>query len=717
MDNENKNRDMELDEFKKLVGDDTDLELDNIDVDSILMEYGSAPLPRQNKSEKIEIIKPAEPEEIEDEADEELPEQVIPIKQPEQQKPQPKEIKNDIKKEIASGVDEVINKKEREKERNGKKIPRSVEERSAVKMAHEYEETVRAEEQEQIKEKKRVCSTDLRAFRRLMPADASNRAKSAVKYYRIRSIITAVLTIIAWYITAAPTYLWKLPEAITYMEHPYTYLFILAALQIFSMLTSVSIIADGLRFLVRGHLKMECIVSISSIVTLIHTVLIMLKPDWGGFLPYTCVSIFTMFISLSVRCKRYEAVYRVCKAASLSGGKFSLIKGMEDADSKVKTVYKTVPGALEQEFMDMILEEDQSEKLMRFYAPLVIVISLVFAILASFGTGYGKGFFWCLSAIMSVAYPCGIAMSFVYPFSKASIRLSQLGAAIAGSEGMKNLKDVHAAIVTDHDIFPTKMINVAPVTTFSSFAPEKVNLCALSVLNASGSGLYDAFIANLPRQPMNLPVAESFEFFETGGMSAYVNSEKVLIGTSNFILRMGIRIPEGVNAKSSVFVAVNMQLAGAYTIKYDSQLSVKRALTYMVKRKLIPVLAVRDFNITPQMVETRFKVNPDNVGYPEIEERIAYSGMKDERDDKTCAVMAIDSMNNYSETLSAGKRVAAASKLNMILGVISAVVGVPLVFYLLYTGAASSVTPFNVLYYLVLWMIPIALASIGVSRR
>jgi len=110
-------------------------------------------------------------------------------------------------------------------------------------------------------------------------------------------------------------------------------------------------------------------------------------------------------------------------------------------------------------------------------------------------------------------------------------------------------------------------------------------------------------------------------------------------------------------------------------------------------------------------------VNPDNVGYPEIEERIAYSGMKDERDDKTCAVMAIDSMNNYSETLSAGKRVAAASKLNMILGVISAVVGVPLVFYLLYTGAASSVTPFNVLYYLVLWMIPIALASIGVSRR
>ncbi len=710
MDNENKSRDMELDEFKKMIGDDDKLELENIDVDSILMEYGSGKVPSEKQEPETE-------EDANTPEEEEIPEQVIHIRSSEPQKPQNLERKKDIKTEIANGVDAVMSKKEQEKERNGKKIPRYVEERSAVKMTHEYEEVIRETAQEQLKEKKRVCSTDLRTFRRLMPADASNRAKSAVKYYRIRSIIVAVLTVIAWYITAAPTYLWKLPSAITYMENPYIYLFILTVIQIAAMLTSVSIIADGFRFLVKGQLKMECIVSLSSLVTLLHTVMIMIKPSWGGFLPYTCVSVFTMFISLSVRCKRYEIVHRVCKTASLSGGKFALIKGMEDADSKVKTVYKTVPGALEQEFMDMVLEEDASEKLMRFYAPLVMVISLVFSILASFGTGYGQGFLWCLSAILSVAYPCGIAMSHVYPFSKASIRLSQLGCAIAGSEGTNNLKDIHAAIVTERDIFPTKMINVAPATTFSSFAPEKVNLCALSVLNASGSGLYDAFIANLPRQPMNLPVAESFEFFETGGMSAYVNSEKVLIGTANFILRMGIRIPEGVTTKNTVFVAVNMQLAGAYAVKYDSQLSVKRSLTYMVKRKLIPVLAVRDFNVTPQLVEARFKISPDNIGYPDIEERIAYSGMKDERDDKTCAVMAIDSMNNYSETLSAGKRVASASRLNMILGAVSAVIGVPLVFYLLYTGAASSVTPFNVLYYLVLWMIPVALTSAGVSRR
>lgn len=65
---------------------------------------------------------------------------------------------------------------------------------------------------------------------------------------------------------------------------------------------------------------------------------------------------------------------------------------------------------------------------------------------------------------------------------------------------------------------------------------------------------------------MSLPAVEGFEFFETGGMGAYVNGEKVLLGTANFILRMGIRVAEGINLKNGVFVAINMRLQASFRL-------------------------------------------------------------------------------------------------------------------------------------------------------
>ena len=203
-----------------------------------------------------------------------------------------------------------------------------------------------------------------------------------------------------------------------------------------------------------------------------------------------------------------------------------------------------------------------------------------------------------------------------------------------------------------------------------------------------------------------------------GGIAnVYVNGEKVLLGTANFILRMGIRVAEGINLKNGVFIAINMQFAGVFSIKYDSQPSVRRSLTYMVKHKIVPVLAVRDFNINPQLVETRFKLNPDHFGYPDLEERIAYSAIRNTDMEEDCAVLAVDNLHSFGEAISSGKRVQNSVKLNRVLGLISACLGVPLTFYLLFMQGYSAVTPYNMFYYLLLWLCPVLLSSFGATRR
>ena len=180
---------------------------------------------------------------------------------------------------------------------------------------------------------------------------------------------------------------------------------------------------------------------------------------------------------------------------------------------------------------------------------------------------------------------------------------------------------------------------------------------------------------------------------------------------------MGIRVAEGINLKNGVFIAINMQFAGVFSIKYDAQPSVRRSLTYMVKHKIVPVLAVRDFNITPQLVETRFKLNPDSFGYPELEERIAYSAIRNTDMEEDCAVLAVDNLHSFGEAISSGKRVQSSVKLNRVLGYISACLGMPLVFYLLFMQSYAVVTPANMFYYILLWLCPVLLSAFGANRR
>ncbi len=616
-----------------------------------------------------------------------------------------------LQNEIARQVDAAMD----ERRENSGKLP---------KLGKKGEEYVEAPESQPVYESGQSeptevgkISDDLRAFRGIAPDEAAAKAKRAVGYYSWRCTITAILAVLAWYVMAAPTYTWWLPSFVSYIELPYIYLLILCVFQVFAMLMSVSLIADGLRNAVKLKFKSETLIALSAIVSLLYTLSIMAAPSGVGYLPFTPVVILNIFVGLFTRRQRYKSIRWSCRASARPDGKYCAVKGMRDNEGRVRTVYKTAPHQLSEKFMTALLEEDSGERVMRLFTPLAIVISLLFALIASIGKGVPNCFFYYWSAVLAVSVPCGVVLAQVVPFASVSAKLSRIGVALGGARGIHDISSAEAAIVGETDVFPTKMVTVNGVKVFSGFTDEKVNLCALSVLKASGSALYDAFAASLPGQPMSLPAVEGFEFFETGGVGAYVNGEKVLLGTANFILRMGIRVAEGINLKNGVFIAINMQFAGVFSIKYDAQPSVRRSLTYMVKHKIVPVLAVRDFNITPQLVESRFKINPDNFGYPELEERIAYSAIRNTDMEDDCAVLAVDNVHSFGEAISSGKRVESSMRLNRVLGFLSACAGMPLVFYLLFMQSYAVVTPVNMLYYVLLWLCPVWLSAFGASRR
>ncbi len=729
----------EMRELKSMLSDTGDMIPDGFSVDEIMTEFGAAPqkvesdtsakeyVPVETSDELLEIMSEFSDAPADSSKNQVIEDTVRLPRMAEIEAASKAKDEEDVVGQISDRVRSVMNKKQQAGATPV--IPKSVSQNSAVQVTEEFESEepvsrvsggakISRENATVDEDYAYAISDDLKTFQKLMPDVAEKKAKSAVNYYRWRCLVTLLLSVIATYITTAATYKWPLPGFVSYMNLPFIFLLILAIIQIGAMLINISLIVDGLRNVSNFNFKSETLIAVFSFVTLFHTVSIIIFPKWGGYLPYAGVSILTLFFGGMARLMRYGAVKDAMRAISRKDCRYAVIKGMKDAAGKVRTVYKTAPAPLERTIMTMVLEEDDSERAMRFYVPFVLVLGFIFAITASFGIGAAHRFLWCYSAVLAVSVPAGAVLAYVYPFKSVSSHLASSGSVVAGNRGAKYLAQTDAAVVKDGDIFPTKIVSVVGAKTYGGFTPEKTNLFVMSMLKASGSGLYDVFCGYLHRMDGGaLPVVENFEFFENGGLGAYVNGEKVLLGSAGFIMRSGIRIPESVNAKNSIFLAINMQLAGHFTLKYDSQPSVRRALHYFVHRKVVPVIASRDFNITPSMVELKFKLSQDKFGYPELEERIAYSGLKDASEDEICAAIAVDNMNCYSDAVSGGKRVHAAYKVNLILGWISVILGMPIVFYLLFTNAPASVTPIYLICYILLWFIPTVFTSIAANRR
>ena len=87
-------------------------------------------------------------------------------------------------------------------------------------------------------------------------------------------------------------------------------------------------------------------------------------------------------------------------------------------------------------------------------------------------------------------------------------------------------------------------------------------------------------------------------------MEAEINGDTVLMGTAGFMFRMGIRVHENVNVKNAVFIAVNMELAGVFNVNYKINHEIRRSLISLIRKKVTPVLAAIDFNLTPVMLES-----------------------------------------------------------------------------------------------------------------
>ena len=138
----------------------------------------------------------------------------------------------------------------------------------------------------------------------------------------------------------------------------------------------------------------------------------------------------------------------------------------------------------------------------------------------------------------------------------------------------------------------------------------------------------------------------------------------------------GVRLPQKLASKSSVFVSVNGVLMGIFTIKYTPMTSVQEALSTLLRARREPVFAIRDFLVTPLMIRQRFRLPTDGFEFPPFEDRYRVSG-EDGADSPPAALLSREGLASYAEVSESARRAYAASSFSTALSVVCAVVGLP----------------------------------------
>ena len=173
---------------------------------------------------------------------------------------------------------------------------------------------------------------------------------------------------------------------------------------------------------------------------------------------------------------------------------------------------------------------------------------------------------------------------------------------------------------------------------------------------------------------------------------------------------MNVRIPFRLVDKTTVLLAIDGILYGIFSMNYEPMPQVRRALVDLMRSNRHPIFALRDFNITPEMLKSTFDIATDGYDFPPYVERFKITETQPSESSKIAAVVCREGLASVTSMADTGKNIYTATRVNIVISVLSAILGMLIVFVkMLSTG---SIGLGFIMLYMLLTAIPVIIVSV-----
>lgn len=428
--------------------------------------------------------------------------------------------------------------------------------------------------------------------------------------------------------------------------------------------------------------------------------------------PFCTVASIFLLLALWGRSLLYEARRRSLRAAANMDEPVAAVR--EDKAWHGYNCIFRAPGDREL-FARQLEMPDAGSRIMRVYAPVMTAVTLLLSALTALRGG--ERFLWAWSAMLLAAFPGGILIAYCKPFSVYARRLYRAGAAIAGWQGARNLSGEAGLILEDADLFPPQNVTQGGMKLYGDRPAPMVIGYATAVVQTAGSGLAPLFEQMMHDQNGRRYTVDTFRRYESGGLGASIHGDVVLMGSIAFMKLMRVRVPEGTRLKQAVYLSVNGELTAVFALNYAPAESVRASLNAVLRAgALVPILATRDFMLTPQFLKLRYKIPPERIEFPIVEERAQLSAPERPHPGRQGALMARSGFSGFCSSVVAARNLRGATIGAIIVALAGSVMGAALLFFLTFLGASASATCWNLFLYTVLWLLPGLLIGLLAAR-
>ena len=544
----------------------------------------------------------------------------------------------------------------------------------------------------------------------LPPQELARRYARGLKWMRTRVLLLFLLVAVSLVQILVPMVGLNWPAP---LDQPQLQCCLAAALLGTGMLLAIDQLLIGIFRALRLRLGMDTMAVLACGFTLADTLELAAAEVPSDRLPYTLVCLSGLFFLLHGVYHKRCALRLSCRCAASASAPYRVT--LEPGKWSDRDTYCKWSGTQE-DFGSQVQADDGAQRIFRLVCPLLVLGDIAFALMVSVGGEHPERLMWALSALFTATTAFGSSLVYGRPFHKTARRLSPSGAALAGWPGIVASRTGSRVLITDGDLFPPGYVELNGFKVLGDFPAERVVAYTATLIRDSGSGLTKLFHDQLRSMGGLMRRAEALACHEGGGLSANIRGEQVLVGSAAFMKLMKVNLPQGLHVKSAVFCAIDGELAGIFALSYTLPDTVFPALSALMMEKVGPVLATRDFNLIPSMLQQRFKLAADKMAFPRVERRRELSDPDQLHEGVLTALLCREGLLPFAESIAAAKRLRWATRLGAVLCCIGSLAGMALAAYLTSMGAYTSLSPFNLMVYMLTWLAPVWFLSGWVHR-
>lgn len=538
----------------------------------------------------------------------------------------------------------------------------------------------------------------------------------------IRASATALLTFILFYFTLSGKYL-SMPMIPALFPEPETmraYLTACTALAVIIGLINSSAIGGGLVSFFKLRANSDSLSALALLASVAQGVVAIVNPETvnpEAMNLYFCIAALSMLFNALGKMKmisRIQSNFRLIssdrpKKAVMSVESEDFCREFIRDSVSHPTIAYSVKSGFFTDFLGLSYSDKYDVGIHRSVAPVCLAGAFIVAIVSSLLTGEFISAVSSFTAILCISATLSATFVENIPLAKLAKKLLPMGGMVSGNKAVEDFCDTEAIILTENDLFPEGNVQLKGIKSFVQGRVDEAILDAASVICTLEGALSPVFLQMIGGERKILKKVDNIVFENGMGISAWVDSRRVLIGNRKLMQNHGIALPsdpayaQGFEDGELLYLSNSGEVSAIFSVSYQLDEALAVQLDLLGAQEKLLIVYTSDANITREKIWEIYGYPEDLIRIMPADRHNQYREMAKPQENCVAEIVYTGRASTFAAAITACINARSSILYATVIQLIQIVLGYGLIAFMAFMGAVEMLTIIQMAIYQLFW--------------